>query len=197
MSTKRGRRVVFADDDLVQHELLSWAGLLDYWEEHSSVLGKYNIITDCLEKCEDVDFVTKEWDADFPGRSGVQYKIYTRNSKGLKRQIREQIDLLLESHAKPKTTKSFSENIHSLDDVINALSKEAAIYQNLREPPGYRGMGAAIARTIENACKDFQTGEWDRKSVIERLETLRSHHFGRSIDTKVNSIINDLQKTTF
>jgi hypothetical protein len=197
MNSKRGRRIIFADDDQVQDELLNWAGLLDYWQGHSSVLDHHNVITDCLQKCEDVDIVTKEWDADFPGRSGVQYKIYTRNSKGLKRQIREKIDLLLEPHATPKTTKNFSESICSLDDVINALSKEAAIYRNLREPPGYRGMGAAIARTIEDARKDFQTGEWDRKSVIERLEKLRSHHFGRSIDAKVSSIINDLRKSNF
>ena len=187
------QEVLRADDDEISYDLLHWANLTDLWDENSEMLERYDLINDILEECEGVIVDREEWDANFPGRSGVMHIIFAKDPKALKIELRERIEKLLHPIPIEKKIEVDTHQMSTINLIISNLSREASIYRNLREPPGYRGMGAAVASAIETACRDLSTGEWSNEAIIERLSKLSQNNFGRSIKDKIEKMISDLR----
>jgi hypothetical protein len=111
MTKPKWVEIVSADDDTVEGEVLTWAGVHDLWYENSDILSNYNVVTDILEESPYAFVDKEEWDAGIPGRSGLWHRISTNNPDALRKDIRASILELLkppqpiEPITPPRTTE--------------------------------------------------------------------------------------------
>ncbi len=154
---------------------------IEYLDQHYSIVDPEKSVLDNA-----VDFSGAE-------RDRVMHIIFAKDPKALKIELRERIEKLLHPIPIEKKIEVDTHQMSTINLIISNLSREASIYRNLREPPGYRGMGAAVASAIETACRDLSTGEWSNEAIIERLSKLSQNNFGRSIKDKIEKMISDLR----
>src|SRR5262245_49218297 len=82
--------IASADDDMIATRVLTWSGLSDFWD-HYDLDANHCFIRDVLEHCPSAWIDREEWDANFPGLSGVWHTVSTSNPETLKQEIEERI----------------------------------------------------------------------------------------------------------
>jgi hypothetical protein len=71
-------------------KVLTWSGQSDLWEE-SDLGANHCFIRDVLEQCPSAWIDREEWDANFPGLSGVWHTVSTSNPDALKQEIEDSV----------------------------------------------------------------------------------------------------------
>ena len=83
---KEIEEIASADDGEIGSELLDWSGLSKIWEKEK--LGEYYcFFSDVAEKCNCIDFTTKQWGGESPGLSGVWFDVSTTKADKLRKEM--------------------------------------------------------------------------------------------------------------
>lgn len=152
------QEIIRCDDDSINWEILYWSDLSEFWRENENVLGNYSVLSDILMHCRNVLIEEEEYDFDFPGRSGINYVIYTDNATALK----DELFSRLKDLTKPMNSftsngnKSFSESksfqIGSCQQLVEYLKGQAAAIKTIRGPAGYGGMITTSVNILEQTA---------------------------------------------
>jgi hypothetical protein len=91
---KQWVEIASADDDVIAGIVLEWSGHLQLWDQHE-LDEEHDFVNDVLDLCVHASVDREEWDADFPGRSGVWHTVSTDDADALKAEIRTAIERLI------------------------------------------------------------------------------------------------------
>lgn len=189
--------IIEADDDAVNWEIIAWADIQDIWESNERILNNINLVIDVIPSCVNAEIDSEEWDGDFPGRSGVFYKIYSCNPEALKEEIKYHILEIISQKTFSKTAKIYQQpNIKTAHQIVDLLMAEAAYFRNIRGPAGYSGMGIATAEQLEKGAIVFNQGAWDKDSIIAELKKLKNEiKHSPGSQNLIQRIITDFEKS--
>lgn len=179
--------VACADDDAIEGEILRWAGLTDYWDQHADRLVNFGVIHDVLEYCTGVIIERREWDGHSPGRSGVWHTIYAANFEHVKAEMRRLIDaLLLPRETDPRQTRH-PEDLHTIEGIVGFLRNLANHWGTMRGPAGYQELTRVREKQLNQAADDLAGANVSPKQVARRLRILAktvkvwTHHLHNEI----------------
>lgn len=165
------QEIICADDDEIISDLLHWANLTELWNENSDTLDRYDLINDILEECDGVFVDREEWDANFPGRSGVMHTIFAADSEALKIELREVIERLIATDNNAENVKvsqtspvsSYSARKISMKD----SEEMAAKFGFVAAPPDHPIYSEGPSITFAHNAKIFQVPEGKENEEVQ------------------------------
>jgi hypothetical protein len=136
--------------------------------------------------------ISEEYDFDLPGRSGVEYVIETNNPDSLKKEIIDQIKILIQLTRIDQLSSQAPSATINQDQIINFLLKQAVALEGIRVPAGYEGMAQVTVRALKSVAKTLSKGHCEKPQISALLSELIQKVYGEGLKADLRKIIDDL-----
>jgi hypothetical protein len=185
-------QIIRAEEDTIDWDILDWADARELWDEHYDKTQNFSLVRDILSKCPSAEVISEEYDFDLPGRSGVEYVIETNNPDSLKKEIIDQIKILIQLTRIDQLSSQAPSATINQDQIINFLLKQAVALEGIRVPAGYEGMAQVTVRALKSVAKTLSKGHCEKPQISALLSELIQKVYGEGLKADLRKIIDDL-----
>jgi hypothetical protein len=190
--------IIRAEEDAIEYRILEWADVRGLWDANSDKTRNISVMGEIIASCPSAWVTAEEYDHGWPGRSGVEYKIETKNPELLRKEIKERVETIIQppqvnqiaSQAQALTQAQAVDG--SKDQIIGLLMHWAVGARGVRLPAGYQGMAEANSRNLKAAAKIISEQQYDKTKIKAILVDLEKKLHSDFLRKKIKSIIQNL-----